>query len=80
MLYLDLVNAYDRIVRELVFGWPFGAWNDDITFLTSIGVDSLVAKWIADYIDTHGCLCEQRGVDPLVAELLTGCGTASSRL
>lgn len=72
LLFLDLVKAYDRIVRELVFGWPAGAPSDRIEYLISIGVDNHAAKWIADYLDANGCLCSQWCVDPLVAELLTG--------
>eukprot|EP00973_Karenia_brevis_P000916 126221-Karenia_brevis.AAC.1 len=70
LLFLDLVKAFDKIVRELVFGWPADLTGNHEAYLESIGVDRQAATWIAEYINTNGCLCAQWGVDPLVAELL----------
>eukprot|EP00973_Karenia_brevis_P094808 12424279-Karenia_brevis.AAC.1 len=54
-LFLDLVKAFDRIIRELVLGWPDNCDEDHVTYLLGLGISRHAAEFIADYIDTHGC-------------------------
>jgi hypothetical protein len=69
ILFIDLVKAFDRIIREITLGWPAGV-NDARTYLRSLGLSAAQAEWIAAFVSVHGCLFEQWGVDPKVTRLL----------
>ena len=69
ILFVDLVKAFDRVVRELVMGWPSGV-TDPREYLLSLGLTNEQADWIAEYVARHGCLLEQWGVDKKVIALL----------
>ena len=70
ILFLDLVKAFDRVIREIVLGWPPSLSTTPRKYLESLGLDPEVADWIATYIEKHGCLLEQWGVDEKVTALL----------
>jgi len=61
-LFIDLVKAFDRIIRQIVFGWGELAEERRIPFLRSLNVSEKAAKWIKDYIDERGGVFEQWGV------------------
>eukprot|EP00973_Karenia_brevis_P030638 4224824-Karenia_brevis.AAC.1 len=67
-LFLDLVKAFDRVVRELVLGWPPGC-DDHLQHLLDLGLDLEAATFIYEYINEFGCLFEQWNVDPVVRDL-----------
>jgi DNA-directed RNA polymerase subunit RPC12/RpoP len=69
ILFVDLVKAFDRVVRELVMGWPAHV-SDPSEYLRSLGLTLEQAEWIAAYVARHGCLLEQWGVDRKVIALL----------
>ena len=43
ILIVDLVKAFDRIVRELVLGWPPGV-TDPVQHLTTLGLTAPVVR------------------------------------
>ena len=63
ILFIDLVKAFDRIVRELIMGWPDVADSEKVPHLIRLGVDPHTARWMAEYIDQRGCVFQQWGVD-----------------
>ena len=71
MVFIELPNAFDKIVRDLVVGWPDHLPRDvRVTFRTSMGVSCRAASHIHDYLKENGCLFEQWGVDELCTVLL----------
>ncbi|CAK0908178.1 unnamed protein product, partial [Prorocentrum cordatum] len=69
VLFMDLVKAFDRIVREVTLGWPAGA-DDPRAYLASLGLQPRQADWIATFVAVHGCLLEEWGVPRKVVRLL----------
>ena len=73
MVFVDLSNAFDKIVRELVVGWPdhLPASRDvRVNYRTSMGVSCRAASHTHAYLQENGCLFEQWGVDELCTVLL----------
>ena len=64
VLFVDLVKAFDKVIRQLVFGWGSSKPEDPVSFLCTLGVERVSAQWICDYIDERGHLLQQWGVDP----------------
>ena len=81
MLFIDLTQAFDRVMREIAFGWPQGSGLDaclretQAEYLESIGVPLAIARKIVDHIRTHGDVLSQWNVDPVVHELVRGLHT-----
>eukprot|EP00973_Karenia_brevis_P095746 12428939-Karenia_brevis.AAC.1 len=71
ILFLDLIKAFDRVIRELVLGWPEDVPEDHVAYLQSLGVSQSAAEYLADFIDKRGPLFTQWGIDPLVAQLIS---------
>ena len=69
VLFLDLVKAFDRVIRELVFGRGSQPPTDIAAFLRAHGVFERAAPWIIDYLNEHGNLLAQWKVDEGVAVL-----------
>ena len=59
ILFLDLVKAFDRIIRELVFGWPPDVPEDRVQYLVELGVLPHAAEHIAEFIDSRGPIFQQ---------------------
>ncbi|CAK0811430.1 unnamed protein product [Prorocentrum cordatum] len=74
--FVDLVKAFDRIVREVVLGWPCGA-TDPEAYLASLGLNPDQSAWIAQWVARHSCLFAQWGVSPKVIRLLKNLHAAS---
>jgi hypothetical protein len=80
ILFVDLSQAFDRVVREVVCGWPqqqqgvSDATSDAerLAYLLSIGVNEAAAQHIVRDIRLHGTVLERWEVDPVVAELIRG--------
>ena len=78
--FVDLVEAFDRALRELVIGWPRSMTSHPIEYLRKVGVGSDDAIWIVNWITKRRPLFEQWGVHPkieaLVKNLHDGCWLA----
>ena len=61
ILFVDLVKAFDRAVREIVFGFPDGV-TDPMEYLTSLGLDNDQAQWYAQFVAVHATFFNQWGV------------------
>ena len=50
VLFLDLGKAFDKVIRELVFGFPLyiSSQDDKIKYLQSVGVHMDDAIWICE--------------------------------
>ena len=70
VLFLDLIKAYDRVVRELVLGWPPFLKASGYEYLIALGIDSIPAKWITHFVNRTGGLLQLWGVDPKVRKLI----------
>ena len=62
---MDLVKGFDRVVRELVFGWPAGV-EDPSAYLAQLGLKPDQIKWIAEYVAKHGSVLHQWGIEEKV--------------
>ena len=80
ILFIDLVQAYDRVVRVIVFGWPQPAQGETemttdrerLEYLCRIGVNKEAAHHIVKEVRESGTVMERWQVDPIVAELIRG--------
>ena len=63
ILFIDLVKAFDRVIREITLVWPAEA-TDPRAYLKSLGLHDDQAEWIATFVSQHGCLFEQWGETP----------------
>lgn len=55
VLFIDLVKAFDRVLREIVLGWPDHE-GDHAIYLLSLGVSKEQAEWLCAFVAKHGCL------------------------
>ena len=69
VLFVDLVKAFDRAIREIVFGFPRGVTNS-FEYLRGLGLSEEQAAWLLEYLATYGSLFEQWGVDQKVIALI----------
>ena len=69
ILFVDLVKAYDRIVREIVLGWSDDAC-DPWSYLLQLGLAEEQAAWLIDYLAKYGHLFQQWGVDDKVTAMI----------
>ena len=76
-LFLDLIKAYDRVIRELVLGWPSNIETTGLDYLLNLGVNTSAAEWIAAFVDRTGGLLKLWGVDPKVRVLIAAMHTGS---
>eukprot|EP00973_Karenia_brevis_P086679 12019149-Karenia_brevis.AAC.1 len=54
VLFVDLVKAFDRVVREIALGWPNSLATCPLQYLQSLGLSSRQARWVFTYLATHG--------------------------
>ena len=57
VLYLDLVKAFDRVIREVVLGFPDNCDHPD-GYLRELGLTDSQRKWMIDFVAEHGCSFE----------------------
>ena len=69
VLFVDLVKAFDRVIRELVFGIPPGV-TDVNTHLKNLGFSAEQLNFVTSFIARHGSLFEVIGVHPRVIQLV----------
>ena len=80
IFYIDLSQAYDRVVREVVCGWPQpvpGATETAtdsarIQYLESIGVSEHAAQHTVSNIRVNGTVLDRWNVCPVVRDLVRG--------
>ena len=80
IFYIDLSQPYDRVVREVVSGWPrpipgaTEATTDSarIQYLESISVSEHAAQQIVSNIRLNGTTFDRWNVSPVVRELVRG--------
>ncbi|CAK0838176.1 unnamed protein product, partial [Prorocentrum cordatum] len=70
VLFIDLVKAFDGIIRELIFGFSASSQESPVEYLAPLGVDQDVAEWLASYICSEGGVFEQWNVDLKVTSLV----------
>ena len=73
VLFVDLSKAYDRILREIVMGYPQHVPNQPDTqlkYLMKLGLEENVAKFIYEYIAEFGDAFFQWSLDRKVASLI----------
>ena len=50
VLFLDLVKAFDKALREIVFGLPAHVRREEgVTYLVSLGLSEDDAVWVKEY-------------------------------
>ncbi|CAK0905350.1 unnamed protein product, partial [Prorocentrum cordatum] len=54
VLFLDLVNAFDKAIRQLVCGFGPNPPADTTAALRDLGVSERAAAWISSYLREHG--------------------------
>ena len=69
VLFVDLVKAFDRVIRELVFGIPPGV-TDVNEHLSDFGLSVSQLNFVTSFIARHGSLFEVIGVHPRVIQLV----------
>ena len=70
VLFLDLEKAYDKVVREIVFGWPQNMEGDPMEYLVGLGLCPQTAQWIYNYVEKVGPVFHQWHIDRRVTELI----------
>ncbi|CAK0831026.1 unnamed protein product [Prorocentrum cordatum] len=69
IMFLDLVKAFDRIVREVTLGWPAGVTHGEAYFL-SLGFARDQAQCIVAVVSVHGLHFESWDASPRAVRLL----------
>ena len=78
VLFLDLEKAFDKVIREIVMGWPqspdgaFASEEQQLRYLCSIGVDESAAQHIVGLMREAGSVFQRWQVDPKVEALVRG--------
>ena len=68
--FVDLVKAFDRVLRKLVMGWPRLMTSHPIEYLRKVGVGSDDATWIVNWITKRRPLFEEWVVHTKIAALV----------
>ena len=58
VLFVDLVKAFDKVLRELVMGFSHHPAGDRVEYLCSVRLSHSDAEWMCCYIDEHGTAFE----------------------
>ena len=73
VVFLDLSKAFDKVVWEVMLGWPASVAPDRaarVEHLRTQGVSAFAAGWMCDYLEAHGPLLSQREVPEKARTLL----------
>ena len=76
VLFLDLEKAFDKVICEIVMGWPqtaaesFTTETQQLDYLRSIGIAAWAAEHIVRLLRDKGSVFQQWGVDPKVEALV----------
>jgi hypothetical protein len=66
---VDLVKAFDKIVREVALGMPAHV-SDPLQYLQSLGLSHEQSMWIAAWVSRHGSQFRQWGMPEKLVRLL----------
>ena len=66
ILFVDLIKAFDRALRELVFGMPPSSSTSPTEHFISMGITHDDAAWLGEFVSDHGAMFTQWSVDPKV--------------
>ena len=69
VIFIDVIKAFDRAVRELVMGWPPGIASPE-QHLAALGLTAKQSQFTLNFIGKHRCLLEQWGVPPHILGLV----------
>eukprot|EP00973_Karenia_brevis_P002825 383944-Karenia_brevis.AAC.1 len=69
VLFVDLTKAFDKVIRQIVFGWGTAEPDDRVQYLMSLGVTRTSAEWVEAYIRERGHVFAQWEVDSGAAGL-----------
>ena len=78
LVFCDLSKAFDKLVRETVFGW-----SDDVEpehrfqRLLDLGLDEHTAVKLQEYIDKNGTAMSQAGASPEAVDLMRSLHSAA---
>ena len=76
ILFIDLVKAFDRVLREIVIGWPQSGADDGVQYLMGLGFSRDHATDLAKEIGA-GTVLDDIKVHPHVTALLASMHTGS---
>ena len=71
IVFIDLVKAFDYVLREAVIGWPHCSFKSKLTWLTNLGLTPCQAQDLICELDTNGSILEQLEVHPTICQLFT---------
>ena len=78
VLFLDLVAAYDSVIREIAMGLPHNIDHAGrMNYLLGIGIPNDIAKHVLEYLDLNGPVFNQAGVDAKAARMFNALHTRS---
>lgn len=75
IIFFDLTQAFDRVIREIVYGWPpcpGPQWARDAAragYLRQCGLTVRAAVKVVSHIDKQGSVLERWNIDPAVIAL-----------
>ena len=70
VIFLDLVKAFDRVVREYVLGMPQNCNISPKEYLCQIGLGGAALEHAVQYMESHPCLFQQWKIDVRVIEII----------
>ena len=77
MFFIDLVAAYDSVVREPAFGFPHSYAGNKIDYLLSVGLERDIAMWLVKYIEIEKPIFERIGVPRKICRMINAIHTMS---
>ena len=69
ILFVDLVKAFDKVVRQIVYGWGPSPLEDKAAYLLGSGVFPSSARWIVQCLEERGHLLQPWSADPTASAL-----------
>ena len=76
ILFIDLVKSFDRVLREVVIGWPQSGAEDGVRYLTELGFSHEHATELVREIN-GGAVLDEIQMHPHVKTLLASMHTGS---
>ena len=70
VLFMDLTKAFDRVIRQLIYGWGTIPRSEHRQSLLDLQVAPDAADWMLQYLDERGPLVQQWGLDAATAAMM----------
>ena len=77
IVFVDLVKAFDRIIRELALGWSHCRVENRLDHLASLGLSKTRAQEVIEMVDRDGCIFKRQGLKPRILELVNSLHSGS---